>query len=108
METPEQRRIAELEGELKLNASMLARQCDLAREAETQAMEAFQRGYLAAADDLAAPYPVDVFTPMSAEEISAAVDAMGEIVSQRLHSHWARHLAEVLRRRSGEAERENR
>ena len=32
------REVAELKAELKLNASMLARQCDLAREAETQAL----------------------------------------------------------------------
>lgn len=32
-------RIKELEKDLKLNTSMLAKQCDLAREAETRAME---------------------------------------------------------------------
>jgi len=33
-------RIKELEADLKLNASMLARQCDLARDAETRAEKA--------------------------------------------------------------------
>lgn len=53
-----------------------------------------------AADKLAEPYPESVFTPLSDEEIKAAVTAMNEAVpnaSDRMHAGWARHWADVLR-----------
>ena len=40
----ENEKIVELRGELETNAKMLARQTDLAREAETQLAEAKERG----------------------------------------------------------------
>lgn len=61
---------------------------------------AYHQGFLAAADKLEEPYPADVFTPMSADEVSAAVKAMNEAVphaSERMHAGWARHWADVLR-----------
>jgi hypothetical protein len=60
-----------------------------------------KRGYLQAADDIAEPYPPEVFTPMTDDEIKVAVAAMNEAVphaSERMHAAWARHWADVLRR----------
>lgn len=62
-------------------------------------------GYLLAAHDLAEPYPPEVFTPMTDEEIRAAVAAMNEAVphaSERMHAAWARHWSDVLRNKANE------
>ncbi len=60
----------------------------------------YVQGWLDAADTLEEPYPESVFTPMTPEEVNAAVVAMNEAVphaSDRLHAAWARHWADVLR-----------
>jgi hypothetical protein len=62
-------------------------------------------GYLLAAHDLAEPYPAEVFTPMTDDEIRAAVAAMNEAVphaSERMHAAWARHWSDVLRHKANE------
>ena len=51
------------------------------------------------------PYPEDVFTPMTDEEVRTAVKAMNDAVpfaSERLHASWARHWAGVLREQAKE------
>jgi hypothetical protein len=51
------------------------------------------------------PYPAEVFTPMTDEEIKAAVAAMNEAVphaSERMHAAWSRHWAGVLRKQAKE------
>ena len=51
---------------------------------------------------LEAPYPEDVFTPLTAEEMSGiagSLKASGvQAASARLHAEWVRHWADVLRR----------
>lgn len=62
-------------------------------------------GYLLAAHDLAEPYPPEVFTPMTDDEIRAAVAAMNAAVphaSERMHAAWARHWSDVLRNKANE------
>lgn len=57
-------------------------------------------GWLAAAGELEAPYPEEVFTAMSDEEVERAVAAMNAAVpyaSERMHAGWARHWAKCLR-----------
>jgi len=61
---------------------------------------AYNRGWLAAATAVEAPYPAHIFTPLEDEEIEVVVKAMNEALpnaSERMHAHWARHLADVLR-----------
>lgn len=60
---------------------------------------AYRQGFVAAAEMLAEPYPVDIFTPMDEDEVKAAVAAMNEAVthaSERLHAEWARHWSKML------------
>jgi hypothetical protein len=64
-------------------------------------MTEFRDGWLSAADEIERPYMEEVFTPMSEEEVKAAVAAMNAVVpyaSERMHAAWARHWADVLRR----------
>lgn len=56
----------------------------------------------AVADSLSDPYPEEVFTPLSREEIQACVRAMEEhsgvqAPSDRLHAGWARHWSSIIR-----------
>ena len=44
----------------------------------------YLKGWMAAAETLERPYPEDVFTPMSTEEVELAVKAMNEAVPLRL------------------------
>jgi hypothetical protein len=57
------------------------------------------RGWRDAAKRLAEPYPEEIFTPLSDDELSAAVDAVTLKVragSDRLHASWARHWSKLL------------
>lgn len=57
------------------------------------------------ADEIEAPYPPEVFKPLTNEEITRAVqamiDVMGPSISDRLHAQWARHIAAMVRKRAG-------
>lgn len=64
-------------------------------------MSTFRDGWLGAAAALEEPYPEEVFTAMTQDEVRLAVAAMNAAVpyaSERMHAAWARHWAEVLRK----------
>lgn len=68
-------------------------------------LDAYERGFrdgiATSAEKVAEPYPEEVFTPMSKDEVKAAVAAMNEVVphaSERMHAAWARHIAKWLGR----------
>lgn len=69
----------------------------------------YARGYLAAANEIAEPYPPDIpmFAPLTNEEIETAVATMGGDISGRLHAQWARHWADVLRKRINAEEKQD-
>lgn len=57
-------------------------------------------GWMQAAAALEEPYPEDVFTPLTDEQVREIVAAMNEAVpfaSERMHASWARHWARSLR-----------
>ena len=61
---------------------------------------AYNRGWLAAALAVEAPYPAHIFRPLTDEEVDEVVKVMNATVpnaSERMHASWARHLADVLR-----------
>lgn len=56
---------------------------------------------------LAAPYPPDIFTPLSQDELRICVAALTACnvrnASARLHARWARHLFDVAERIEADA-----
>ena len=66
-------------------------------------LDAYERGFrdgiATSAEKIAEPYPEDIFTPMTDDEVALAVAAMNEVVphaSERMHARWARHLSLYL------------
>lgn len=70
---------------------------------------AYRCGWLEAAESLAEPYPKDLFTEISDEELARVRAALDEhcdvrFPMERMHASWARHWSQVLRRQIEEAE----
>jgi hypothetical protein len=67
----------------------------------------YAEGWLAAADAIANPYPVEVFPELTEDEVRRIVSVMNEAfpyASERMHAQWARHWADVLRRELQDAQ----
>ena len=70
------------------------------RPAVLALVDAVQAKGRAMVEALRAPYPEDVFTPLSQADVRLAVVAiqsvLGHAGSDRLHARWARDLAAIL------------